>query len=210
MSVLDAVRKRRISLEERSQRGQDFYRKRVEGKAREVKGILSGDNPNAGVPVEVVALRDLYYYMLESYTRKREVFGVRMNARSVSMWTRVEKAQKRSGCSQERFLKAQFDWFHKTFGKAPEPLQLATDGAVERACAYEGRTEGRHVSNDVRYKTTKADKFMQNEKLLQKMMSAQKCTREEFYRRFVLTGLYSFDPEFLKADPVYRKVQEDA
>lgn len=209
MSIMEVLRTRELKAIQRSVNGREHFEQRVASRADYVKDIISGDNPNAGVPVEVVALRDLYGKMLESYTREKSFAAARMNAKSVALWTRAEKARERSGASQERFLKAQFDWFHKTFGRAPEPLQLTTDAAVERALSFGGRTEGRVVSNNIKHKTSMADVFRQNEKLLQQMMAAQGCTREEFYRKFVITGIYSFSPEFLKADPAYRRVLEN-
>ena len=205
MSIMEALRARELQTIKRSVAGSEHFEKRVQNHADYVRGMISGNNPNAGVPVEVVNIRNMYIKMRETYFQKKEHAPTKMTKQGVVLWTRVEAARRRSGASQERFLVAQFTWFQKAFGRPPEPLQLTTDTAVERALAYTGEGH-RAVSKGLEHKSSKADTFRQNEKLLQQMMAAQGCTREQFYRDFVITGIYSFSPEFLKADPVYRRV----
>lgn len=208
MSILKKLRERQAQQLTRSIQGTELFEKRVEKKAEYVKELLLGDNPNAGVPVEVVAFRDLYVSFLEKYTgEKAYKFTGKMSHQSVSLWTRAESARKRANVSQERFIKAQFVWFTKVFGTYPKPVQLTTEGAVDRAREFSGDTKGKVAPIAVAHKTSLPVLFRENEKLLQKMMKAQNCSREEFYIRFVLTGVYSLSKEFLEADPVYQRVR---
>lgn len=206
MSIISTLKDRELKAAKRSFDGREYFEKRVQSHAEHVKHMFSGDNPNPGVPVEVVVLRNLYYQFLENYTQERHVFNVTMNKRSIALWTRVEKAKQQANCSPKKFMQAQFDWFHRKFGKAPTPEQLATEGAVDRALAFSGSVDKRIIGNNVQHKTSLSDVFRQSEMLLQRMMASQRCSREEFYRTFVVPGLYTFPEEFLQADPVYQKV----
>lgn len=208
MSILKKLRERQTQQLTRSIQGTELFERQVEKKAAYIKELLTGDNPNAGVPAEVVAFRDLYVVFLEKYTgEKAYQFRGKMSHQAVSLWTRAEAARRQANVSQERFIKAQFVWFTKVFGKYPEPLQLTTEAAVDRAREFTGSTEGKVAPVAVAHKSSLSTLFRENEKLLQKMMQAQKCSREEFYVRFVLTGIYSLSKEFLEADPVYQRVR---
>ena len=208
MSILKKFRERQTQQLTRSIQGAEQFEKRVEKKAEYVKELLTGDNPNVGVPAEVVAFRDLYVVFLERYTGgKAYQFTGKMSSQAISLWTRAESARKRANVSQERFIKAQFVWFTKVFGTHPKPVQLTTEGAIDRAKDFTGETSGKVAPIAVAHKISLPALFRENEKLLQKMMKAQKCSREEFYVRFVLTGVYSLSKEFLEADPVYQKVR---
>jgi hypothetical protein len=207
MGILDEIYKQQLNKEKKSLQGRENYEKRVHNHAEQVK--YKDQNMNPDVPVSVVALRNKYYQYLENYTRRRHMFNIRMNKRSRALWIRVEKAQAESGKTQDEFLKAQFEWFHKKLGTYPKVEQLATQNAVERTKSSSGDTSVKEVSNDIPHNASKVEILKQSEKLLQKMMKAQKCSREEFYKNFVLTGLYTFPEEFLNADPVWKKVKKN-
>lgn len=171
------------------------------------KAMLTGEPLPSFLSLEAQTLRQLYYSMLKDYQGALYTLPGPPTKRSEALWKRVEDACKRAGCEPKKFLRAQFAWFHKSFGSAPKLTQLTTDSAVQRALEFEGNTERRIVSNNVDAGVSLADIFRQSEKLLRDMMLAQGCkTREEFYKRFVLTDVFMLPKEFLQADPAYRKV----
>ena len=202
------MRKRQERSLKRKESFKAMKEQEFEQKTESVKAILGGGNQYSAVPVELTTLRDLYFRMIQTYTGNTQYYSAEMSDRHVALWIRVEKARRTVGCDPERFLKAQFVWFDKAFGTSPTTQQLATEAAVERAREYTGSTEGKVLGNIRKAPVSKADVFRESEKTLQKMMAAQECTREEFYEKFVLTGLYSFPKEFLKADPAYQRVMK--
>lgn len=205
--ILDLLRKRKLRSLQRSEDFQKVQDKNVERKAASVKRIIGGEDQYSAVPVALTSLRDLYFHMLRTYSGKVTYYSEEMNDKSVALWMRVEKARIEADCDAEHYMKAQFMWFDKVLGKPPTTLQLATEAAIERARQFEGK-KGRVLGNMRAPDQDKADVFRQSEKTLQKMMTAQNCGREEFYRRFVLTGVYTFPKEFLEADPAYQAAKE--
>jgi hypothetical protein len=171
------------------------------------KAVLKGERLPSSLTFEAQALRTLYYSMLKDYAGEMFAVPTLPTKRAEALWKRVGEACKKSGCSPKKFMRAQFAWFDKVFGRAPQLIQLTTDAAVQRALEFSGNADRRIVGNNINAKVSLADVFRQSEKLLRDMMRAQGCkTREEFYERFVLTELFVFPKEFLKADPAYRRV----
>jgi hypothetical protein len=205
MSIIEVLRRRELETLKRSDAYSSVRSQRTHDHAKHVKQVLSGETISPEVPVSIQVLRDTYYNMLRSYQGNDYSYPTEMNKQSINLWTRVETARSKAGCLADKYIKAQFAWFHKKFGKAPTVEQLSTPGAVERALEFSGSTTGRVVGNNIIHKNSLAETFKQNEVLLQSMMKAQQCTRVEFYKRFVITGIYSFDTRFLEADPAYQK-----
>jgi len=206
--ILELLRKKKLA----SIRQKKAFRKKkieeFETKQSSVKRIIDGENQYSAVPVELTMLRDLYFRMINVYSGRVKYYMDEMTDGQVALWIRVEKARREADVSPERYLKAQFVFFDKAFGTYPKTKHLATEKAIERAKTYEGKTEGRVLGNMRPPDLDKADVFRQSEKLLQKMMNAQNCTREQFYKRFVLTGVYTFPKEFMEADPAYQAAKE--
>lgn len=203
---------RQITAAQRSIQGSELMDNRLHESGQEALAALG--ESDGTVPVEVVLLRSTYRSLLQSYSRKKNWAPAKpMNKRSINTWTRVEEARKRASVTHEEFLKAQFAWFHNAFGRAPTISQLATDKAIERAREYVHGGKPPPVSNpitrDIKFEGSMAEVFKYNERMLQSLLRAQKCTRAEFYRKFVLSGEFSFDPRFLQADPVYIKVYNE-
>ncbi len=207
--ILEVIRMKKEQRDRKSELGKKHFENKIAKNAEEVKSIVSGENVNNGVPVEVISIRNEYYRRLERYTGKRSIFNTKMNKRSISLWTRVEQARKKVGCSYSHFMAAQFDWFNRTFGKAPSPEQLATEAAVDRVFIFSGSNNTVHVGNNKSFNVSDVDIFKQSEKFLQSVLRAQKCTRVEFYKKFIIPGIYSLPKKFLNADPVYRKVLKE-
>lgn len=208
MSDIQEILKRhrllKIDLSERFTENQE---QNVSNKASHVKRILGGEDSSAANPISLTLLKDTYYNMLSTYKGKFVSYPVDMNKKSLALWTRVESARAQADCDADRYLKAQFVWFDKAFGKAPTVEQLATETAIDRALEFTGSTKGRVLGNERKAPISKADMFRESEKTLQKMMAAQGCNREEFYRKFVLTGIFGFPDDFLRADPTYQRVK---
>jgi len=207
--IFELLRKRK----ERSERQKEVFKKKkaeeFKAKQASAKRIISGETQYSAVPMELTVLRDLYFKMISTYTGQVKYYTDEMTDGQVALWIRVEKARREVGCSAERYLKAQFVYFDKTFGTYPKTQHLATEGAIERAREFAGPTEGLVLGNMRPPDIDTAARFRQSEKTLQKMMKAQRCSREEFYRRFVLTGVYTFPKEFLEADPAYIRAVGD-
>lgn len=204
--IVEILRKNQLARIARSEAYTKAQETSIDSKIATTTFILGGVDPNAGVPAPILYLREQYNRMLYAYKGTGLSFTKEMNKKSIALWTRVEKARAESGCDADRYLKAQFSWFDKTFGRAPTKAQLATSSAIERAAEFAGTTVGKVLGNSRSVPITKADVFRESEKTLQKMMAAQSCNREEFYRKFVLTGLFLLPKEFLGADPTYQRL----
>lgn len=155
-------------------------------------------------------LRTLYYDAVEKYHQKKMwAHKDLLKGRSLALWSRVRQKQEESGVSPEDFIKAQFVWYKKNFGRAPTVVQLATENAVIRAKEF-GGFKGNVVASAVEHKTSLAETFRLAEKSLQKICREQKMTREEVYRNLVIPGIITFPEKFLLADPVYKKVTDES
>jgi hypothetical protein len=207
--IQEILKKNRLLKISRSERFTENQEQDVSSKASHVKRILGGEDTGDANPIALTVLKDTFYNMLSTYKGKFVSYPVAMNKKSLALWTRVENCRAQAGCDADRYLKAQFVWFDKAFGKAPTVEQLATETAIDRALEFTGSTKGRVLGNERKAPVSKADVFRESEKTLQKMMAAQGCNREEFYRRFVLTGIFGFPADFLRADPTYQRVKAE-
>jgi len=207
--IQEILKKNRLLKISRSERFTENQEQDVSNKASHVKRILGGEDSGDATPIALTLLKDTYYNMLSTYKGKFVSHAVDMNKKSLALWTRVESCRAQADCDADRYLKAQFVWFDKAFGKAPTVEQLATETAIDRALEFTGSTKGRVLGNIRKAPISKADVFRESEKTLQKMMAAQGCNREEFYRKFVLTGIFGFPADFLKADPTYQRVKAE-
>lgn len=113
-----------------------------------------------------------------------------------------------AGVTPERFIKAQFDYFSKEFGRAAETGDLGTPDAARRAKEYKGTTKGT-VAGVIKIKSDLSARFEWAEKFIQSACKAHGIGRADYYRMFVLTGLVPVHPEFLRADPVYQQVLKE-
>ncbi|NJL54362.1 hypothetical protein HC928_03625 [bacterium] len=176
-------------------------------KAQRTAAVIS-DAPHGGEHVEEYRLRDCFIRELEAYHRK-PCHGYSyqpFNARGLSLWRRVAKAWRASGTAPDTFIKAQFTFFHNTFGRPPKPQDLTTDGAVVRAASVPVTTVR---TRDIPAETSICELFRHCEKHMADVMRAQKLTREDVYRRLVKPGFVAFPEKFLAADPVWKKVKND-
>ena len=201
--IIELLQEQRVKKLQRAEQYANHKEKVLNSKAEAVKRILRGDKAIEGLSITASHLRDLYYDRLRAYKGENYSYDPGVTKAGTRLWERVEKAFNTSDVDPERFIKAQFAFFDKAFGKAPEITQLATQTAVDRAREYEGLTEGRVLSNARKAPITKADTYRQSELMIQQIMAAQKMTRVEVYQKLVANGLVSLPPEFMERDPAY-------
>ncbi len=206
--IISALQAQRIQRLDRSERYTELREEATRARGEDVKALLTGRTPSdLKLPSTAAALRKHYYDMLSVYQGGSFAFAKALTKRGVALWMRVLQAQQESGVDPEQFIRAQFVWFHKAFGKAPTVEQLTTEAATQRAIEVGGTVKSNVVSNNIPAKLGIAEIFRQSEKMVQEIMRAQGCvSREAFYRDYILTGVFCLPKQFLKADPAYLRV----
>lgn len=205
--IAEIIKQHQMANLSHRERMQDARDKAISAKADALEHILGGENADPSMPVSHYLLKSLYYNMLMDYTGGGYLFETEPNAHSKALWKRVEAARQDSGVEPQTFMKAQFKWFDKNFGTHPRLMQLTTDDAVKRAIEFAGDAD-KKVVGAPKAPVKRTEMLKETEKLIQSVMRAQKCNRLEFYKRFVLTGVYPIPEAFLKLDPVYKQAKE--
>lgn len=207
MDILETLRRARLKSVKSSIAFSETRDKIIHSQAEYVKATVI-NNKSTGTEQRCGALQasTLYYTMLDQYFVKHSFRQpTLMNDRAKALWQRVYDASVEVNMPIEDYLKAQFTFFHKAFGKPPELHQLATPKAKERAKeTVLGST--RVVGNNIEIKKDIAAILRAAEQQMQELCRQHKLSREEVYRKFVVTGLFFFPKEYLDADPVYKKV----
>jgi len=207
VDILSVVRAQKLASLNRSIAGSENHEKRVAGLAAKTTALLTGGVIGGHTDnLEEYMMRDTYYHILEEYNRKpnfspHDAF----TPRGLALWKRATAALKSSGVDRETFVRAQFTWFHDKFRTAPTPVQLTTNEAVVRAASVKPQQGVR--TNNIEAKIPIGDLFKRCEKQMADLMRAQNMSREDVYRKLVLSGLAVFPEKFLNADPVWRKVK---
>lgn len=210
MSISDAIKQHKLKHLQSSDTYTTYRNKRISLAAQALKmSKLNNELTGDSIKPEDL-LRRHYYNMYEQYYNKRTFsYEDPTDEKSKKLWARVAKRCEESGANELEFMKAQFDYFHATFKKAPTFAQLTTEAAVGRAKAFIGKgTDKRIVSGATEVNVGLAAILRRSEQMMQELMKAQDMTREEVYENLVLTGVYSFPEEYLKADPTYKRVKE--
>jgi hypothetical protein len=209
MGVLEAVRAKKLATVTASIRYSETLEEKTRRAAQATKAMLKDGPSNVeAVYAEEHTLRTLYYRMLEEYYGKKN-FAVSndMDNKALALWGRVKAKCHDAGVDPETFMRAQFVWFHKSFGKAPTIVQLTTATAVARASEFSpADSKKKVIGNNINANVDFASIMRNSENQMQDLMRAQGYSREEVYINLVIPGLFSFPKEFLKADPVYLKV----
>lgn len=206
--ITEIIRKHQLKYHDRKHKTQDAKDNAVHLKAEAIARILGGEDEekDPSMPLEYYVLKSLYYHMLMDYTGNWFLFEKEPNAHSIAMWRRVEAARQDSGVDAQTFLKAQFDYFDEHFKTHPKLMQLTTEAAIERAIDFTGNKDKRVIgTRKVGLKRT--DVFKETEKQIQTVMREHKCSRVEFYQKFVLTGLLIIPKEFIQLDPAYKQAK---
>lgn len=209
-TMIETLRKKRATTAIRSMAMSETNEQQLHNKAeaaREQLGNTNGINEDKEL---IAQLAHHYYQMKASYSGKRVQTRVVESAKRQQFWGKVQVCCKTAGVTPERYMKAQFSFFHIAFGTTPKLSQLATEAAVERAQSFEGKTSGKVVGNAIDAGVSLGSIFARCEKQVRDICRVQSVTREEYYRIFVIPGLISMPHEFLNADPVYREVASES
>ncbi len=211
--ILETIYEHKLQRTQRSIRGSEAFETTVHNNTQQIKQQLGGEEENTDLDVRTVSAQQmaaLYHQMVAEY-RGKPCFTdfSKINKRAISFWTRVVAACKAADMTPNEYLRAQFVWFHKAFGKVPEPIQLTTEAATERARQFTGTRQKRVVASSKDANVDIADVFRWCEKQVRDICRAQGMTREQFYKELVLTGEISLPLSFLEADPVYRRVANE-
>lgn len=205
-TIVELLRRKRAQMAVRSITASERNESYIHNKATTAKEILG----NTGVlDVDAHFTRQLahhYYDMRARYRGKVALTRPKTSVKSVAFWAKIQTACKQAGVTPERYMKAQFDFFHVAFGTVPKLSQLGTEAAIVRASEFEGKTTGKVVGNAIEAKVDLGAIFQRCEKQIRDICRAQKMTRKEYYQHFVLTKLISMPTQFLAADPTYREV----
>ena len=203
MSVLEAIKKQQLRSIKRGIVSSEIQESVTRANAEHVKVVLSGEADD----IDETKMAGIYARLRTQYDGKPHV-GKPLTKRSKSFWGRVLVKQKESGVSPEKFMTAQFDWFHKNFGKIPEVFQLATDAAVTRAREYAGSENKRIASTAREANVNFAELMKQSDKMMRDICAAQGMTRLEVYTKLVIPGHFAFPKQYLESDPVYKQALE--
>jgi hypothetical protein len=198
MDLVEAIRKQKLKSLIKSNNASKAFDNRIKDLAAKQRFVK-----NTGEVNIKAILRATYYSMLEDYTGKKSFAKRDWTKRSEALWGRVESAYETSGVELDHFMKAQFSYFHRVFGRAPKPHQLTTEGAVFRAQNYSG-SKARVIGNDIRHKTTVSERFKLADKQMREICHAQNKSRKEVYEDFVIPGFICFPQDYLDADPTYK------
>jgi len=210
--ILEVLRARRLRSIKASIAFNEKRDAMVSEKAKVVKETLSTLDGSEPKDVEEVRMAALYYRMVDEYYANPAIrMPHTMTSKGLSLWRRVVISCAEAGVDQEAYMRAQFDYFHKCFGRPPKIYQLATDKAQERAIAYvaANKVTKRVVGNDIRHKADVASVMRSAEKQMLTICRAQDMTREEVYRNLVIPGFITFPKVYLDADPIYKKVIDE-
>lgn len=209
VDILEAIKQQRLKAIRSSVAFSETRERIVHAQAESVKVLLSQDlqSPQEINPADLAA--SLYYKMVDEYHVRSSYKQVTTpTKRSIQLWTRVVKCADEVGLPIESYLRAQFAYFHRAFGRVPELSQLATAKAKDRAKLF---VEGpkKIIGNDIRMDRNVAQLLRDAEEQMRQLCRQHNLSREDVYRKFVLTGLFFFPKEYLNADPVYKKVASE-
>jgi len=200
--IAEKIRKKRIQSTLQASRFMDLHDAGAREVVDEAKALMRGELN--GEMTQEAALRAAWQSMASDYTGdKQYLIPKSRSPKSFDLWRRVEEARVASGQDAETYLRAQFDFFSKAFGKAPEVKHLATPKAIQRAKEYVGtsravRAPEYHMELPALLKSTDAR--------MRALCKAQGMTRKEVYERLVKTGLVAFPKEYTSIDPAYAEV----
>ncbi len=207
--ILKAIKEHELKKINNSIRGSEAFEKRVDKETKKTKELLSSGDISDEFDTNTITAQqmcELYHMMVSDYTQKSNYIDFsKISRQAIAYWARVYEASKTAKLTPRQYLQAQFEWFHEAFRKVPDVKQLATEAALERAAGFSGNTR-RIIASSVETKVPMSDVFKRCDKQVRDMCRAQKITREEFYREFVVTGIVPLPLSFLTADPVYRRV----
>lgn len=209
-SMLEMMRKKRLANAIRSVSVSESNEQLIHNKSNAVKEKLGHTCKLDEEKLYIQQLSYHFYSMQASYSGKPLRAVTKESKKRQDYWGRVQDACKKSGVPPDRYIKAQFQFFHHAFGTTPKLCNLATEAAIDRARSYEGKTEGSVVSSAIEATVDLGSLFSRCDKQVRDVCRNRNITREDYYRTFVVTKLIPMPQQFLNADPVYRGILDEA
>lgn len=203
--ILESLRQQRLKTIQQRERYQDLVESRVEQHANALKHVDFTDGRDPADARELHAQK-VFYRLQDEYRRTKTVtLPTQQTKQQAAFWRRVVAAADEVGVPVEVYLRAQMQYFHDTFRKAPELKHLLTENAKLRA--REVKVSARKIiGNNIVDKQDLSQLFISTNKYLLDIQRAQGLSREEVYRQLVRPGHLHIPEAFLQADPLWKKV----
>lgn len=208
-TMMETIRRKRAVSVCRSLTATENNENYIHNKAEATKEKLLHTNGFTEENAYIQQLSYYYYSMLASYKGQTIKTKIVDSESRRKFWGKVQQCCKEAGVTPERYIKAQFSYFHNVFGTAPKLNQLITEAAVARAVDFDGNTAGRVVGS-IPVHRDEGSIFRHCENQIREVCRAQSLSREEYYKKFVLTKLIPMSKEFLNLDPIYLKVLNES
>lgn len=205
MSIVEAVKAKRLATVKKQIVGAENFENSIKKQAVIADIVLSGEDDDLA---EARKLQRLYYEYYNKYTHKKSIPPSLETPRAQTYWKSVAAAVVQSQVPAEEYISAQFSWFDKNFGTAPQLKNLRTEAAVIRAQEAANIAPKKVVAKYTAAVGNFADTMRMADQMLRDVCKAQKMTRQEVYRNLVIPGLLSMPESFLKADPEFAKAKE--
>jgi len=210
--ILDIIHKHKLTKVSARNRYADLVAARVSEKAVVTKGLLRSDTTTTDEDLVAANLSNTFYYLVDKYQGRTtaRLPTVKACKRGTSYWHRVASICLDINVPSDVFLKAQFLYFRKNFGRIPEFSQLVTASAAARAVEYykklnntkpQDYVSSGHAHTDMEL----SDKLKSADKRMRGICRAQGMTRYEVYKNLVVPGFLILPQEYVSADPEYKK-----
>jgi hypothetical protein len=183
------------------------HEKLVAKKAKKAKAVIDSHGTTEPEVIEAYNIMKAYHRMMCEFDGESRNYEPNFNNRAKSFWMKVRKVILEAELDPEVFLKAQFAWFSKVHGCAPEHSQLTTQNAVLRAKDFAlTQFNSRVVGNGKLMSVEMVDLFKVCEAQIRQLQRVHSINRRQVYEQFVLTGMIHISPSFLSLDPVYQEL----
>ncbi len=203
--ILESLRQQRLKTIQQKERYQDLVEARVQQHANALKSVDFTDGRDPADARELHAQK-VFHRLCDEYRKtKTVVLPSQQTKQQSNFWKRVVAAADEVGVPVEVYLRAQMQYFHDAFRKAPELKHLLTENAKMRARDVKV-SSGKIIGNNIVDKQDLSQLFISTNKYLLDIQRAQGLTREEVYRQLVKPGHLHIPESFLKADPLWKKV----
>lgn len=185
----------------------ESYEKVVAKKAKKAKTVIESDGIQDPEVMEAFILMNTFHRLMGEFDGENRAFQPLFNNKAKAYWTRAVRIIQESEIDPEVFLRAQFAWFSKVHGCAPEMSQLLTPNAVLRAKDFAlTQFNRRIVGNGKLMSIEMVDLFRICESQIRNLQKAHSINRKQVYEQFVLTGMIHISSSFLELDPVYQEL----
>lgn len=200
-----------VKVEKNTSRGDNSYIVRIQKQGEEAQEIVrTGVDVDEALVAAVVA-RNEYYRQLDTYTGSTSGLAgaKKLTKASQGLWKKVAKAIEKASLTSEDYIRIQFSFYHRVFGKAPEPHFLHTEAAVIRA--IDAKVPTFAIVGSLKDKLSDND-YLQlmkyGERMIQSLIVEHGMTREELYIALVIPGLVELPRVFLESDQAYKRALE--